>query len=44
MKRKRSLFKTIGLMMIRYYRWKQNPKNLEDYIRINYFRIGSNLF
>lgn len=31
MKRKRSLFKTFILFIVRYIRWKENPKNIEAY-------------
>ena len=35
--KKRSLFKTIILTLVRYIRWKNNPKNYETYywIKIN---------
>ena len=36
MKKKRSLFKTILLLMVRYYRWKENPKNADAYYWMNF--------
>ena len=37
MKRKRNLFKTLWLMIIRYERWKLNPKNAEKVLIMNKF-------
>jgi hypothetical protein len=32
MKRKRTLIKTFFLLLVRYERWKMNPKNMEKVI------------
>jgi hypothetical protein len=32
MKRKRTLFKTFFLLLVRYERWKMNPANMEKVI------------
>ena len=37
MKPKRSFLKTICLLLIRYERWKLNPKNFDSYIMMNNF-------